>query len=145
MKFDLTQFNSTMGNLLDTLRELPTLDPIIENQMTPLIIGQAAQRRIDDQGYKPLKPKYALRTAKQRAGKGILRLSDGLYTRLGIGEGFMIKRVEGGLMLEVELTDPVARGQAKGDRPPLEADQQLADDCGRIQRDGIDEKLKKLK
>lgn len=108
---ELNQLTVNLSNRLSIFFE-PALNRVAKNPQLNILVGQNAQRRIDDAKSKAFKnKKYAKYRLKKFGNRPFQRLTNSLYNSLGQGQGFTTN--QSGKIISITLTDPKARGQSR--------------------------------
>ena len=113
-----TRLNKAIDQTMVDLSNSPRL---------PIFLGQASQRKIDRQDYKPLSPKYKIIRTKKYGNRPILRRTDAFYKRLVTGQAFGIS-LSSPRIINCKLTDLIGIYQQALGRSVIESDQQLDKD-----------------
>lgn len=126
--FDTTELENKLKLTISTIEQSVNLEGLFFSSNLQTLIGQTAQRTIDNQDYADFTEPYKTIRARKFGNRPFERLTDRLYNTLKVGQGFDFSLSSSKEQINVEVTDLVARGQQRLKRFIFLPDQQLADD-----------------
>jgi hypothetical protein len=142
--FNITELENKLKLTISTVEQSVNLESLFSSPNLPSLVGQTAQRTIDKQDYPELTKAYKKIRVKRFGNRPFERLTDALYNRLKVGNGFNFSLSSSKQQINVSITDPVARGQQRLKRFIFIPDQQLADDLAKNLNQNLTTKLSKL-
>lgn len=128
---DATELENKLKLTITTIEQSANLEGLFASSKLQILIGQTAQRTIDNQDYADFTEPYKSIRARKFGNRPFERLTDRLYNTLKVGQGFDFSLAGSKEQINVTITDPVARGQQRLKRFVFAPDQQLADDLAK--------------
>jgi hypothetical protein len=128
INFDTTDLENKLKLTITTIEQSANLEGLFASTKLPILIGQTAQRTIDNQDYADFTEPYKSIRFRKFGNRPFERLTDRLYNTLKVGQGFDFSLTGSKDLINVTITDPVARGQQRLKRFIFLPDQELADD-----------------
>lgn len=142
--FDTTDLDNKLKLTITTIEQSANLEGLFASSKLQILIGQTAQRTIDNQDYADFTEPYKSIRSRKFGNRPFERLTDRLYNTLRVGEGFDFSLAGSKEQINVTITDPVARGQQRLKRFIFLPDQQLADDLAQELNQQLTIKLSSL-
>ena len=142
--FDTTELEDKLKLTISTVEQAANLESLFASSSLPKIIGQTAQRTIDNQDYPDFTEPYKSIRFRKFGNRPFERLTDRLYNTLKVGQGFDFSLASSKDQINITITDPVARGQQRLKRFVFLPDQQLADDLASETNNLLNIKLSSL-
>lgn len=128
INFDTSKLVDKLKLTITTVEQSANLSSLFSSNNLPSLVGQTAQRTIDEQDYPDFTESYKKIRVKRFGNRPFERLTDALYNRLKAGNGFDFSLSSSKQQINVAIADPVARGQQRLKRFVFVPDQELSDD-----------------
>lgn len=126
--FNTTELEDKLKLTITTLEQSANLESLFSSPKLQTLIGQTAQRTIDNQDYADFNEPYKSIRFRKFGNRPFERLTDRLYNTLKVGQGFDFLLNGFKDQINITITDPVARSQQRLKRFIFLPDQELADE-----------------